>query len=799
MKAENRTEFEFKSCKDGTCVLSRIRLNEKIDELFLPSQNPEGERVTTLGDRKDDFRIDGNTGEIRVVHVPASYEHIVGFLLDDLSHMISWEVAPENKTYVSVDGLLYSRDLKTIVSCPFGRSGVVEVPEGTVNVGPYAFFGCFHVQEVILPESIRKIDEDAFSDTSIVVRIPGGDIRIDDSAFGGEYEAASVKAPRNSRAHRFAVEHDLRFIPCEKLPFWDSEAWKKKFKAARDKEAYRALRREVWLDTLTAVKNAGYNLPNGDTVALDLSDMTKYGSRFYSHEFHAACFPVEESVEIRVVSDDCLDVARAWAEQGLEVTVLNMASRRNPGGGVTNGAGAQEEYLFRCSDYYRSLYRYVSYAFQYDLDRARHSYPLDRNFGGIYSPSVTVFRGNEAGGYKLLENPFHINLIAVAGMNRPELVYEDGEARIAPHLVEGIKNKIRTILRIAQDNGQRNLVLGALGCGAFRNPPKHVAELFRLVLCEDEFFHAFQRITFAVKSDHNSNGSANFNAFFRALNGFVPDTDQSMIRKRTANIGKIAVSRGVAALLRKDGSVRLIDIYKNTEIFPFGLYHLTDIAAGFEAVFGLGRHGQVKVFGARGNDAYAKYISRLNRNVLPVDGIFACENHMALLFADGSVRSWEGGTDIFYAKELNQWKEIKDLALTFDYALGLRRDGTVTATHFPWGTEHEHPLTGHRAVRIESSCGYYMVSTSMALHDDGTVLAYTDTCQLKGASMWKNIVKIGCCSGAAFGLDKDGVLYRSCGDESLEMLRDVADFACNTVFAVALDNYGRLHVIDRYE
>lgn len=528
MNTENQTEFEFKSRKDGTCILSGIRLNESVDELFLPSQSPKGERVIALGDERvpnEKVDIEGNKEAIRVVHVSASYEHIVAFLLDDLRHMISWEVVPENKNYVSVEGFLCSKDLKTLISCPFGRSGVVEVPEGTISVGPYAFLSCFDIQEVILPESIRKIEEGAFSDTRIIVRMPGVDIRIDDSAFGGEYESASVKAPRNSSAHRFAVEHGLRFIACEKLPSWDSEVWKKKFKTARDKETYHALRREVWLDTLTAVKNAGYSLPNGNTVTLDLADMTKYGSRFYSHEFHAACLPVKESVEIQVVSEDCLDVARAWAEQGLEVTVLNMANRRNPGGGVIYGAGAQEEYLFRCSDYYRSLYRYVSYAFQYDLDRDGHSYPLDRNFGGIYSPSVTVFRGNEAGGYKLLENPFHINLIAVAGMNRPELVYEDGETRIAPHLVEGIKNKIRTILRIAQDNGQRNLILGALGCGAFRNPPKHVAELFRLVLCEAEFSHAFQRITFAIKSDHNSNGSTNFNAFFKVLNGFVPGTD----------------------------------------------------------------------------------------------------------------------------------------------------------------------------------------------------------------------------------------------------------------------------------
>lgn len=124
-------------------------------------------------------------------------------------------------------------------------------------------------------------------------------------------------------------------------------------------------------------------------------------------------------------------------------------------------------------------------------------------------------------GYSLLKEPFQVNMIAVAGMNRPELVLENGEYRIAPESVEGIKNKIRTIFRIACQHGQRNLVLGALGCGAFRNPPKHVAELFREVLSESELDRAFSRICFAVKSDHNSNGDSNYTAFQSVLDGYV--------------------------------------------------------------------------------------------------------------------------------------------------------------------------------------------------------------------------------------------------------------------------------------
>lgn len=307
---------------------------------------------------------------------------------------------------------------------------------------------------------------------------------------------------------------------CVRPITWNAKKWKKAFYDGYMPNKH-YLRREVWKNTVAIVENGGYSLKNGTIVLLPKKCELNTESSFYRNEFHPAFSPITDAPKITVVPDDCLDKAHEWVDEGLEVSVLNMASRQNPGGGVRGGAGAQEEYLFRCSNYYRSLYRYTDFAEQYGLEQSGDQYPLDRNFGGVYSPNVTIFRGNEMSGYSLLKEPFQVNMIAVAGMNRPELVLKNEEYLIAPELVEGIKNKIRTIFRIACQYGQRNLVLGALGCGAFRNPPKHVAELFREVLAESEFDGAFCRICFAVKSDHNSNGDSNYTAFQSVLDGYV--------------------------------------------------------------------------------------------------------------------------------------------------------------------------------------------------------------------------------------------------------------------------------------
>lgn len=64
--------------------------------------------------------------------------------------------------------------------------------------------------------------------------------------------------------------------------------------------------------------------------------------------------------------------------------------------------------------------------------------------------------------------------------------------------LELCKAKIRTALFAAKHHGHQRLVLGALGCGAFQNPPRQVARAFHAVLTSEEFFSAFDLVMFAI-------------------------------------------------------------------------------------------------------------------------------------------------------------------------------------------------------------------------------------------------------------------------------------------------------------
>jgi uncharacterized protein (TIGR02452 family) len=263
--------------------------------------------------------------------------------------------------------------------------------------------------------------------------------------------------------------------------------------------AIKELRAAIFQGTITYVRESAYAV-NSRQVKIDNDCITTEYFRKPDRLTTQGSF----NTTFSVINADCLEAAIVLLDCGLHPCVLNMASRQNPGGGVLNGAGAQEENLFRRTNLFVSLYQFAPYAADYGIARSKDSYPFDRNTGGIYSRNITVFRGSEKNGYCLLQQPYKTSFVSVPALNHPELVKKNGLYYIADALVEPTKEKIRTILRISGKYRHDSLVLGAFGCGAFANPPNHMAQLFKEVFCEDEFNGVFKSVVFAIFDDHNS-------------------------------------------------------------------------------------------------------------------------------------------------------------------------------------------------------------------------------------------------------------------------------------------------------
>ena len=119
-----------------------------------------------------------------------------------------------------------------------------------------------------------------------------------------------------------------------------------------------------------------------------------------------------------------------------------------------------------------------------------------------------VTRGPESEGYAF-HAPFEVAIISCPADASPTLVRgADGALRLDERSAERLKRKVFAILEVADAHGQEGLVLSALGCGAFHNPPDHVALLFREVF--SQYFAArgarsgsIREVVFAIFDDHN--------------------------------------------------------------------------------------------------------------------------------------------------------------------------------------------------------------------------------------------------------------------------------------------------------
>ena len=291
----------------------------------------------------------------------------------------------------------------------------------------------------------------------------------------------------------------------------------------------RVLRQQVYTSNSEVFHAGGYTTESGKDVSLPIDDPMLAGTKFYNEAFSVNDIEVKtDKVLTNTVNKDCIIVAKDMLDEGYNPALLNLADAYAACGHYKQGWRAQEESLCRATTLSRSLYQYYKatsgkadrYAQEVNVTLIKSAYPMDINFGGVYSPGVTVFR-NSADDYAFLEDPYKIGIISVAALSFKEktgkdLQYQNPEGGFTPEGLAIMKNKIRTIYRIALANGHDSLVAGAFGCGAFRLPGTDVANLFNETLNETEFKNKFRKVTFAILAKKKSD--ERFQPFYEVFN-----------------------------------------------------------------------------------------------------------------------------------------------------------------------------------------------------------------------------------------------------------------------------------------
>ncbi|MGG8410219.1 TIGR02452 family protein [Streptomyces sp. 12297] len=252
--------------------------------------------------------------------------------------------------------------------------------------------------------------------------------------------------------------------------------------------------REIARENATILAAGGYRTRTGRHVSLATAlAEAKAGTRTYGP---TPAIPDGEPLDregktaFEVTGESSTVAARRLAEDApreARVAVLNFASARNPGGGYVRGAKAQEEALCRASALYETLLEAPDY---YEIHRAgKSTFYTDRV---IYSPAVPVFRDDRG---HLLETPFRVAFLTSPAPNAGTIRRQEPER--AHEIPGALARRAELVLEVAALHGNRRLVLGAWGCGVFRNEPAVVAEAFRELLT-GRFDGVFERVVFGV-------------------------------------------------------------------------------------------------------------------------------------------------------------------------------------------------------------------------------------------------------------------------------------------------------------
>lgn len=209
---------------------------------------------------------------------------------------------------------------------------------------------------------------------------------------------------------------------------------------------------------------------------------------------------------VRIEPLDSFTTARKYIDKDStirgKVAVLNLASDQYPGGGWrTTLCKTQEEALCYSSTLYITL--------------KEEYYPWP-NLGpgsdaGVYSPAIVIFKDDlDHSCVDLPEDKREI--VAVLTVAAPRLPEVLNDRLLNSSDIHDLREKIKLAYRMAGHDGKQVLVLGAIGCGAYGCPPRHVAEEMKEILFDEEFVGWFKEVIFAVYPAGRT-GQVNYDVF----------------------------------------------------------------------------------------------------------------------------------------------------------------------------------------------------------------------------------------------------------------------------------------------
>ena len=96
------------------------------------------------------------------ITIPENVTLIGDYAFLRCSSLKEFIVDDSNRYYTSKDGVLFSKDITTLITYPNAKASVYEIPESVTSIVDWAFSGCSDLTSITIPESVTSIGNYAF-------------------------------------------------------------------------------------------------------------------------------------------------------------------------------------------------------------------------------------------------------------------------------------------------------------------------------------------------------------------------------------------------------------------------------------------------------------------------------------------------------------------------------------------------------------------------------------------------------------------------------------------------------------
>ncbi len=154
LSGENET-IEYK-IENGEVTVVSVPNKSTVTMITIPDEI-DGVPVTKIAD----FAAT-NLEYVTEFYIGKNVKEIGSWALENNQHIAEYKVDEANQYFCSVDGVIYTKDMKTIVFFPPAKEGAYEIAETVETIRTKAFYKCSKITSIVIPDTVKSIEEKAF-------------------------------------------------------------------------------------------------------------------------------------------------------------------------------------------------------------------------------------------------------------------------------------------------------------------------------------------------------------------------------------------------------------------------------------------------------------------------------------------------------------------------------------------------------------------------------------------------------------------------------------------------------------